>query len=404
MRYLFLVIAWLWLVPSQANAATLDMSKAFQIAASQKLGAAIEDDSIYTGKDIPEAPGKDADDKTYGCLNDTECGVTEMCGGNGKCVPVCTLGEPYCAKTSEYCKDLTPGTPHTYQCVECLTSEHCKAVKGTEGGYRCYENKCQKCEAGATDCGCPDGKVADGDGGCKVPPPDEETLNSDCSPYQQETRGFYKNADGTINIPEKVSGGTTACWDVYGAHATVNVPDTGNYNSVNIRMWQGATVNGSFKTKSLTAAYNYTKNAHTITFNDKVTVNGSIKWEKQVQLNFKGGIEGNFTCHYLECDGNYGPCRDAGQVDCPWGGGSDKPDPNWTRDQKTEHCRKICGDDPAWGNQRFVYDRPGAKFNGQEEVCTRYPKSCGYGCTYGWDFVYGTGREQPYTCQTAKQN
>ena len=34
-------------------------------------------------------------------------------GGNGKCVPVCTLGEPYCAKTSEYCKDLTPGTPHT---------------------------------------------------------------------------------------------------------------------------------------------------------------------------------------------------------------------------------------------------------------------------------------------------
>ena len=46
MRYLFLVIAGLWLVPSQANAATLDMSKAFQIAASQKLGAAIEDDSI----------------------------------------------------------------------------------------------------------------------------------------------------------------------------------------------------------------------------------------------------------------------------------------------------------------------------------------------------------------------
>ena len=58
-------------------------------------------------------------------------------------------------------------------------------------------------------------------------------------------------------------------------------------------------------------------------------------------------------------------------------------------------CVKNCGDG-------FSYDRPGDKNNGQELVCTKYPKSCGYGCTTGWDIDYlvkGTN----YTCQTAVQ-
>ena len=63
---------------------------------------------------------------------------------------------------------------------------------------------------------------------------------------------------------------------------------------------------------------------------------------------------------------------------------------------KNADCVRLCGNG-------FVYDRPGAKNNGQELVCTRYPKSCGYGCTVGWDIQYlvqGTN----YTCQTAIQN
>ena len=58
-------------------------------------------------------------------------------------------------------------------------------------------------------------------------------------------------------------------------------------------------------------------------------------------------------------------------------------------------CVKYCGNG-------FSYDRPGDKNNGQELVCTKYPKSCGYGCTTGWDIDYlvkGTN----YTCQTAVQ-
>jgi len=64
-------------------------------------------------------------------------------------------------------------------------------------------------------------------------------------------------------------------------------------------------------------------------------------------------------------------------------------------DQDAE-CVRNCGDG-------FYYDRPGAKNNGQELVCTKYPKSCGYGCTTGWDIKYlvnGTN----YTCQTAIQS
>ena len=58
-------------------------------------------------------------------------------------------------------------------------------------------------------------------------------------------------------------------------------------------------------------------------------------------------------------------------------------------------CLMNCG-------QGFSYSRPGAKNNGQELVCTKYPKDCGYGCTTGWDIDYlvnGTN----YTCQTAIQ-
>ena len=62
---------------------------------------------------------------------------------------------------------------------------------------------------------------------------------------------------------------------------------------------------------------------------------------------------------------------------------------------KNADCVRLCG-------SGFYYDRPGEKNNGQELVCTKYPKSCGYDCTTGWDIQYlvqGTN----YTCQTAIQ-
>lgn len=65
-------------------------------------------------------------------------------------------------------------------------------------------------------------------------------------------------------------------------------------------------------------------------------------------------------------------------------------------DPKDVECKEHCG-------RGYFYDRPGSKNNGQEIVCTKYPLSCGYNCTYSWSIKYlvnGTN----YTCQKARQN
>lgn len=64
-------------------------------------------------------------------------------------------------------------------------------------------------------------------------------------------------------------------------------------------------------------------------------------------------------------------------------------------DLRTRDCIRICG--PG-----FKYDRPGDKLGGREIVCTRYPYSCGYSCTTGWNIeTLKNGTE--FTCQTAIQ-
>jgi hypothetical protein len=58
-------------------------------------------------------------------------------------------------------------------------------------------------------------------------------------------------------------------------------------------------------------------------------------------------------------------------------------------------CVAICG-------EGYFYDRPGAKNNGKELVCTKYPLDCGYKCTIGWDIRYLVGGTN-FTCQEAQQ-
>ncbi len=65
------------------------------------------------------------------------------------------------------------------------------------------------------------------------------------------------------------------------------------------------------------------------------------------------------------------------------------------RQQKDMDCTKYCG-------EGYSYDRPGAKNNGQELVCTKYPLKCGYNCTRGWKFRYLVNNTN-YTCQEAQQ-
>ena len=65
-------------------------------------------------------------------------------------------------------------------------------------------------------------------------------------------------------------------------------------------------------------------------------------------------------------------------------------------DTKDIECKEHCG-------RGYFYDRPGGKNNGQEIVCTKYPLSCGYNCTYGWSIIHLVN-ETNYTCQKALQN
>ncbi len=70
---------------------------------------------------------------------------------------------------------------------------------------------------------------------------------------------------------------------------------------------------------------------------------------------------------------------------------------NDTKEFHNQKCIEHCG-------EGYYYDRPGAKRDGEERVCTKYPLKCGYNCTVGWNFRYlvdGTGTY--YTCQEAKQ-
>lgn len=71
---------------------------------------------------------------------------------------------------------------------------------------------------------------------------------------------------------------------------------------------------------------------------------------------------------------------------------------NFTDTQKENlntQCEAVCG-------SGYFYDRPGAKNNGHEIVCTKYLLKCGYSCTVGWNIRYLVGGTD-FTCQEAKQ-
>ena len=113
--------------------------------------------------------------------------------------------------------------------------------------------------------------------------------------------GFFKNADGTINIPD------SACsWDVYGHYATVNVPAGKNYSHTWIRMWGDSTVNGDFTTAVLEpglVVYNggTRKEKRTITYKGRVTVTDTIRLEPGITtVKFEKGVCGNYKCEVWE--------------------------------------------------------------------------------------------------------
>lgn len=280
----------------------------------------------------------------YECTRDTDCAGNQKCSAN-KCVATCSLPSscygltPYCLadnahsytcrqclsnancsadkKCSGYScvaacsgiscsggKQCLSNGAHGYSCVDCLTNDHCAA------GNKCSGNGCTACAAEDKTCRCPDGQVADGKGGC------QPSVPATCSVWDNnDPTSMSWNANGTKTIPTGLR-----CWNGYGANATINVPNDTVYENVTIRFWNGATVNGTLRTKSLAFTNNTSPNPHQIIFNDPVQVNGTITIQRGVATPvFRKGISGSYSCVFVDCPHNqYGPNTNSAPGKCPW--------------------------------------------------------------------------------------
>ena len=128
-----------------------------------------------------------------------------------------------------------------------------------------------------------------------------ETVPSTCTSDNK----FSWNANGSMTVPSGYY-----CVDGYGANSNITMPSGANFTEVNVRFWDKATVSGTFTTASLKSLGHtswYLDDLDTvITFNDPVTVNGSVYLQeasssvkgnrKGVTMKFTKGLNGSPSC------------------------------------------------------------------------------------------------------------
>lgn len=119
-------------------------------------------------------PSGQVADGNGGCKDEDKC-KNNTCSGT---TPVCT---PYsrgyvCGCSSNSC---APGN----KCSVACDAERMVCVTNPRDAQVLYYN-CVWCNDGATDCGCPSGQVADGDGGCRSSCTPGQTDCALCSPGQ----------------------------------------------------------------------------------------------------------------------------------------------------------------------------------------------------------------------------
>ncbi len=340
-------------------------AESFVVARSYKLGEA--DGGSDGGRTLPVLKKSALDcgdgkcDTPNQCETAEDCDVNEYCTSLHVCKNLCERGKTYegvvCANLPKTPSCAIETSGHVSYCA-CTATSCGPAWKCSMLGVR-YQ--CEMCPAGEK-CNCPDGKVSNGKGQCVV------CNNSDACEWNQ-----YCAAAGTTS---------SAC-------EALNCP-AGQYAADHACHSCADAMKGC-KSCSSSASCDVCE----IAYNLRADKSGCDlkKCEDGKELNYTTG----------ECV----PCPD-GATKCesdPDGGdpiatecedGYTLVDGKCVQDDKDADCRRICG------NEGFYYDRPGAKLNGKERVCTRYPLSCGYGCTKGWDIDYlvnGT----VYTCQTAIQ-
>lgn len=343
-------------------------------AASKKLGGSADggfSESGFTKKTTRNTTDKE---KKSTCTTDADCQSDEYCNkkaGDGGAVATCVklCRNNVASETGKKCAETRNGklvyadgyssnkssTPKCYPNVESRShTSYCGCTDDScAQAYKCEKNvlgkihKCMPCPAGET-CGCKDGKKSNGNGYCV-----ECISDSDC-PGDQMCQ--INGNEASCVEPKEDDGCVTQC----------------GYGYVYDR--QGG----------------------------KTGKNG-----KQEKVCTKYPLECGYACtngwriRYLVNNTEY-TCQEAAQCDDKDYNvnASANPHPDYSgcpsgNDLKDARCISNCG-------EGFKYDRMGGKNKGKEVVCTKYPKSCGWNCTTGWNITYlvdGTN----YTCQQAYQ-
>ena len=164
-KFILCLIVLCW--SAGTSAAVLNDADAFVIARSAKLGEM--EDSFSSGKQVTKkigcAPGEaDCVGPTL-CKTDSECKDDEYCSVIKQCTKLCSGGVN---SDGEKCSDY----PRMPECTPAKNGHksYCACTDTSCGtGWKCAEQngtkQCVICSAGEA-CGCPDGKMSNGKGGC----------------------------------------------------------------------------------------------------------------------------------------------------------------------------------------------------------------------------------------------
>ncbi len=355
------------LCSTSANASVLNDSESFQVARAMKLIDAYDDGGPDAGSIVPYKARKRAVDDSGNeipgkCDTSADCDPNEYCTTAKICKNLCEKSMTYpkrenCAtmKTTPVC--AIEGDTRTSYCA-CTATSWGSAWKCSKKGDK-YQ--CEMCPAGEK-CDCPDGKISNGKGQCVACNSD-----NDCA-YNQ----YCTNA-----------GKTTASCSVLNCSGSQYIANH-KCNDCDSAMKGCTSCSSANSCDTCNIAYNLRKDKSGCELKECA---------KGETLNYTTGAcekcpEGATACTSSPDD------PDPVSTDCEEG--YTLVNGKCVKNDFDAECRRICG------NNEFYYDRPGAKLKGKERVCTRYPASCGYSCTTGWDIRYlvdGT----VYTCQTAIQ-
>ena len=164
-KFILCLIVLCW--SAGTSAAVLNDADAFVIARSAKLGEM--EDSFSSGKQVTKkigcAPGESDCVGPTLCKTDSECKDDEYCSVIKQCTKLCSGGVN---SDGEKCSDY----PRMPECTPTKNGHksYCACTDTSCGtGWKCAEQngikQCVTCSAGEA-CGCPDGKMSNGKGGC----------------------------------------------------------------------------------------------------------------------------------------------------------------------------------------------------------------------------------------------